>query len=409
MLALALAAGLGPVPAASGSTAAPEPTVTLEDPDAPTAEELEAQREAAEKLREATAAQEQAVTEAREQLAQLGESAGAAMQAYQEALQEQDVAEAETAVQQQRLQTARDVLAGNRVDLGRWASQAYRDGGAMAEYESWMTVLESQTTDDLSQRLAMLRVVGRARGAVVDVAEQAEAVQRDAARRARQAAYAAEQAAERAAEAKAEADRLLEEQRAQLQVLDRLLAELREDADTAEARARQLALARAASEQRRLAAAAAGARAGANAVTGPVGDCVGGPVHRYPNGQIPLSALCPLGAPGHYLRADAAHAFGQLAAAYAAEFAEGLCITDSYRTVESQVQLFAAKPDLAAVPGTSDHGWGTAVDLCGGIESFGTPQHEWMRANAPLYGWFHPSWAQADGSRPEPWHWEYGG
>ena len=28
---------------------------------------------------------------------------------------------------------------------------------------------------------------------------------------------------------------------------------------------------------------------------------------------------------------------------------------------------------------------------------------------APLYGWFHPDWAEASGSLPEPWHWEYAG
>ncbi len=69
----------------------------------------------------------------------------------------------------------------------------------------------------------------------------------------------------------------------------------------------------------------------------------------------------------------------------------------------------AAKPTLAAVPGTSNHGWGTAVDLCGGIQTFGSAQHVWMRQNAPLYGWYLPSWAQQTGSKPEPWHWEYGG
>jgi hypothetical protein len=32
-----------------------------------------------------------------------------------------------------------------------------------------------------------------------------------------------------------------------------------------------------------------------------------------------------------------------------------------------------------------------------------------MRENAPLYGWYHPTWAQQGGGKPEPWHWEYGG
>lgn len=400
-----LATGLLTVPVVDALATAP----AVVDPAAPTAEEVEAQRAEAERLAAGAAAQEQAVADARARLVELSGQAGAAMERHQVALREAEAAAAERALQEERLAVAEAVLAGNRANLGRWVSQAYRDGGAMTDYEGWMTVLESESTDDLGQRLQMLQVVGRARGTAVEIARQAEAVQADATRRSRAAAQAAADAAARAEAARLEAERLVDEQRAQLSVLDELLGRLRADAGTAQARAEQLAIARAASEQRRMAALAQGAR-GANAVTGPVGACAGGPVHQYANGTIPLDVLCPLeGAPGHYLRADAAHSFSQLAAAYAAEFRDGLCITDSYRTVASQVTLFATKPDLAAVPGTSNHGWGTAVDLCGGVERFGTPQHEWMRANAPLYGWFHPSWAQPGGSRPEPWHWEYGG
>ena len=60
------------------------------------------------------------------------------------------------------------------------------------------------------------------------------------------------------------------------------------------------------------------------------------------------------------------------------------------------------------MPGTSNHGWGQAVDLSGGIQSFGSAEFTWMQANAGKYGWKPPEWAQAGGSKPEPWHWEYG-
>ncbi len=69
----------------------------------------------------------------------------------------------------------------------------------------------------------------------------------------------------------------------------------------------------------------------------------------------------------------------------------------------------AAKPTLAAVPGTSNHGWGVALDLCDGVERFDTPAHRWLQENAAAFGWFHPAWAQQGGSKPEPWHWEYAG
>jgi hypothetical protein len=32
-----------------------------------------------------------------------------------------------------------------------------------------------------------------------------------------------------------------------------------------------------------------------------------------------------------------------------------------------------------------------------------------MVDNAPRFGWFHPEWAELDGSKPEPWHWEFAG
>jgi len=128
----------------------------------------------------------------------------------------------------------------------------------------------------------------------------------------------------------------------------------------------------------------------------------------FANGMIPRSKLCPLGVGGHVLRCDAAQAWRKLAQAYAKTFDKPLCLTDSYRSYPAQVALFAKKPDLAALPGTSNHGWGLAVDLCGGVNDFGTPQHRWVVANGPRFGWHHPRWAARDGSRPEPWHFEFG-
>jgi hypothetical protein len=129
----------------------------------------------------------------------------------------------------------------------------------------------------------------------------------------------------------------------------------------------------------------------------------------YPNGLIPPSALCPLGVAGHLLRCDAAAAWRAMAGAFAAAFGTQMCITDSYRTYASQVRLYGQKPALAAVPGTSNHGWGLAVDLCGGIDKFGTAQYQWMVANAGRFGWLHPNWADPGNGREEPWHWEYAG
>jgi cell wall-associated NlpC family hydrolase len=129
----------------------------------------------------------------------------------------------------------------------------------------------------------------------------------------------------------------------------------------------------------------------------------------YPNGLIPPSAMCPLGVAGHVLRCDAAAAYRAMSSAYASAFGSPICITDSYRTYAGQVRLYGQKPTLAAVPGTSNHGWGLAVDLCGGIESYGTAAYTWMKANAGRFGFLHPDWAEPGNGREEPWHWEYAG
>ena len=70
------------------------------------------------------------------------------------------------------------------------------------------------------------------------------------------------------------------------------------------------------------------------------------------------------------------------------------------------MSLKASKGGLAATPGKSNHGWGLAVDISN-LGGEGSAKHAWLRANAPAYGWDHPSWARSGGSKPEAWHWEY--
>jgi hypothetical protein len=140
---------------------------------------------------------------------------------------------------------------------------------------------------------------------------------------------------------------------------------------------------------------------------GPV-TAVSGSWGGWANGQIPADQLCRVGVGAHRLRCDAAAAYSAMSVAFEMAFGSPLCITDSYRSLAAQVDAHLRKPEITAVPGTSNHGWGLAVDLCGGINSFGTAQTAWMTANAARFGWTHPDWAQRNGSNPEPWHWEYG-
>jgi LAS superfamily LD-carboxypeptidase LdcB len=126
---------------------------------------------------------------------------------------------------------------------------------------------------------------------------------------------------------------------------------------------------------------------------------------KFPNGLIPARYLCPLPQPGRMLRADAALAFYKLNDAYKRRFGTQMCLTDSYRPLAEQQQIYSQRPGMAAVPGHSNHGYGTAVDLCGGVQNQGSVEFDWLQANSKRYEWFHPSWAYS--SPFEPWHWEY--
>jgi hypothetical protein len=127
---------------------------------------------------------------------------------------------------------------------------------------------------------------------------------------------------------------------------------------------------------------------------------------QYANGRIPASALCTLWADrSHRLRSDAATSFDALAHAYQQHFGSKPCITDSYRSLAAQIDVYRRKPGLAAHPGYSNHGWGLALDLCGGLQTAGSPQDVWMHENAEQFGWIHPAWAEPSGSKPEAWHW----
>ncbi|WP_159448426.1 M15 family metallopeptidase [Demequina sp. NBRC 110052] len=121
----------------------------------------------------------------------------------------------------------------------------------------------------------------------------------------------------------------------------------------------------------------------------------------YSNGRIPSSQLCDIPyAAGHRLQCDAAAALLLADADFHAQTGRHLTLTDTYRSYSLQVATRAAKPTTAAPPGTSNHGWGMAVD-------FYPEAAAWMAANGADYGWVHPQWARPGGSKPESWHLEF--
>jgi hypothetical protein len=329
-------------------------------------------------------------------------SAGLALERYREAVLRLQQAQVAAGQASDRLEQSGHELRLRQEELGGWARQAYGRGGMLTRSPTLTTLLSGTAIDDLDLTVVVLHRTGAAAGRALTRVEQAQAVLQSVTEAADDAQQAASASTIAAAIARKKADEAVQAQRSVVERLQGDLAGSQRAAADAADRAARLARARALADAR--------ARAWRNQVTGEVGSCAGGDLNPYPNGTIPLAVLCPLwGAPGEYLRADAAYAFGRLSQAYAMAFGAPACVTDSYRSYPEQVRIYADKPGLAAVPGTSNHGWGTAVDLCDGVEAFGTATHLWMLENAPAFGWFHPSWAEPGGGRPEPWHWEFAG
>lgn len=357
-------------------------------------------------LRRSLTEQTRQVSAAEADLMNQARAASVALEAFSLAVQHQQVAQAEQERRRQAVVDAEAQLAERRADLGRWARQTYHGGNALGANPTLATLL-GEETDDLAHRQRFVTLLGQENNRALTAVAAAIADRRQAAQAADDAAVASQRAVVAAQDAKQARDAAVRRQRA---ALDRLRAQL-QDTRTAVAEAERQA--RLLAQARALAAAAAsgsGPQRRDNRITGAVGTCAGGDMQLYANGEIPREALCPLwSAPGHYLRADAAYAFDQVAAEYGRAFGTPLCVTDSYRSYAEQVRVKAEKPSLAATPGTSNHGWGTAVDLCGGIQDFDSPQHRWMVLNAPAFGWFHPGWAERTGTLPEPWHWEFAG
>lgn len=134
----------------------------------------------------------------------------------------------------------------------------------------------------------------------------------------------------------------------------------------------------------------------------------------HKNGQIPPGELCKIEtvASVQSARCDAAAAFDEVNKAYKEKFGSYMQITDSYRSLDAQKIVYVAKPGLAAIPGTSNHGWGLALDIASGMPDPTSPTYKWMRENGPNFGWVHPKWARTKaegGTKPEAWHWEYVG
>lgn len=133
------------------------------------------------------------------------------------------------------------------------------------------------------------------------------------------------------------------------------------------------------------------------------------------NGHMPASAMClipwgtdTLGSP-QYLRCDAEAALTRMNEAFKAQFGTPIALDLTYRSFDEQVAMRAALGPIAAVPGTSNHGLGLALDVPEqpDLYGFGTPRYEWFLTNGPSFGWDAPEDVRQGAAYPEYWHIEY--
>jgi hypothetical protein len=142
----------------------------------------------------------------------------------------------------------------------------------------------------------------------------------------------------------------------------------------------------------------------ARAATGPWGG--------YSNGQIPEDALMHVDYPGVnpnppsnprlLMKPDAGVALLALVTAFTDETGGHLPVDEGYRSLALQQHYWDLYgPPRAGVPGTSNHGWGQAVDFWNPPVSEGHSELAWLRSNAARFGYTELS--------GEPWHWNYSG
>jgi Putative peptidoglycan binding domain/D-alanyl-D-alanine carboxypeptidase len=120
------------------------------------------------------------------------------------------------------------------------------------------------------------------------------------------------------------------------------------------------------------------------------------------NGRLSPGVLSPIN--GGFLRADAARAFNAFDRASRQRYnvaLHPLGHMSSYRTYSQQVALWqlyqSGRGNLAAYPGTSNHGWGVAVD-------FATTHMRWIVDQIGAHFGWSKAWSDAPS---EWWHIRY--
>ena len=400
-------AGAASQPTPSVPSADPKPKTSVVDASTLTPEQLAAQVKAADALRADLMRSSAEVAATISRLERISAQANTLLAQLSEARTAQVDAATEAAAQRAHLLELGIEVQIAQDSLGQLASDAYmRGGGPLGDITAILEALTSPSVSKNTDTLATVRYLVDGRARLFDRLKSLRSEQVTTSATAQAASIRATAAAKTAAAAKSKLDIVIAEQRTALEGFQSA-----QGAQVGRAAGLRGTLLRsehplALAADRRLAQALQGQDF--KLLIDDSTSCGKDDPANYANGQLPASALCPLyAAPGQSLRRDAAGAFNAMSNAYQQQAGSALCVADAYRSFSEQVAIKLERPGLAATPGTSQHGLGLAVDLCGGVQDFGAPAHLWMQQNAPLYGWFHPAWAEPSGVLPEPWHWEF--
>lgn len=137
------------------------------------------------------------------------------------------------------------------------------------------------------------------------------------------------------------------------------------------------------------------------------------------NGKLPVTMLVaiPWDKEKTLIAAPAVKDLTRLNTAFKKKFGKNLDIDLAYRTLDTQKYYYnELGPYIAAKPGTSNHGWGLAIDVPESYNySFKGKYYKWLKTNSKKYNWTHRKNLEEFRSNgtlnpyAEAWHFEYNG
>ncbi len=140
------------------------------------------------------------------------------------------------------------------------------------------------------------------------------------------------------------------------------------------------------------------------------GYAAGGLYEKYKNGYVPKTELSPVhgyqgwGQAGKGMLHKSVARQAQAMLDAAKKDGHPIGINSTYRSYADQVRVKKTEGYLAATPGTSNHGWGLAMDL-----NYFDAGYRWLWENADKFG-FNPlsGWGLSPNTpgKSEAWHWE---